>query len=115
MHSGALIAGGETTVTVTGNGCGGRNQEMVLAALSLISHKPIVFLSCGTDGIDGNSPVAGAIADGESLDKAINLNIEPTDFIVDNNSYAFFHALNDTILTGYTGGNVMDIQIILKQ
>ena len=114
LHPGVLIAGGETTVTVTGMGRGGRNQEMALSVLSGISHESIVFLSCGTDGIDGNSPAAGAITDGGRYKSAIKQNLRPEAFLADNNSYEFFHALGDAILTGYTGGNVMDIQIIIK-
>ena len=109
-----LIAGGETTVTVEGNGKGGRNQEMVLASVRNISNEAIVFLSCGTDGIDGNSSAAGAIADGYSHKKADLYRMEEEAYLANNNSYEFFEKLGDDITTGYTGTNVMDIQIIVK-
>ncbi len=109
-----IIAGGETTVTVKGDGMGGRNQEMVLAAVAPLSHEPVVFISCGTDGIDGTSPVAGAVADGESIERARRLGMKPDEYLERNDSHSFFHALGDTIITGYTGTNVMDIQIIVK-
>jgi len=109
-----LIAGGETTVTVRGKGKGGRNQEMVLAALKKISNEALVFLSCGTDGIDGNSPAAGAIADGYSYKKAEQKGLNPEEYLKENNSYEFFEKLGDAIITGYTGTNVMDLQIIVK-
>jgi len=113
-HS-VLIAGGETTVKVKGNGMGGRNQEMVLSAIKEINGLPMAFLSCGTDGIDGSSPAAGAIADGNSMKMAIKLNLNLDDFLSDNNSYEFFKVMDDAIITGYTGTNVMDIQIIVKR
>ncbi|RLF34345.1 MAG: glycerate kinase [Thermoplasmata archaeon] len=109
-----IIAGGETTVTVKGEGRGGRNQELVLAAVTHLSHEPLVFISCGTDGIDGNSPAAGAVADGESLEKAYRAGMKPEEYLERNDSYSFFHALGDDIITGYTGTNVMDIQIMVK-
>lgn len=113
-HS-VIITGGETTVKVKGNGLGGRNQEMVLSAIKEIDGLPIAFLSCGTDGIDGSSPAAGAIADGDSMKRAIKLNLSPDDFLQNNNSYEFFKIMDDTIVTGYTGTNVMDIQIIVRR
>lgn len=109
-----IIAGGETTVTVKGNGVGGRNQEMVLAAVAPLSHESVVFISCGTDGIDGNSPAAGAVADGESFAKAHRAGMNPEKYLERNDAHSFFHALGDAILTGYTGTNVMDIQIMVK-
>ena len=110
-----IIAGGETIVKVKGNGIGGRNQEMVLAALKEIDGMPIVFASIGTDGIDGNSKAAGAIADGESMERAMALHLNPDEFLENNDSYTFFEKLKDAIITGYTGTNVMDLQIILKR
>ena len=110
-----FIGGGETTVTVEGEGKGGRNQEMVLGAIKEIAGEPVVFLSCGTDGIDGNSPAAGAIADGESLARAKKLGLSPATFLENNDSYTFFERMGDAIMTGYTGTNVMDIQIIIKK
>lgn len=109
-----LIFGGETTVTVKGKGKGGRNQEMVLSAIKEIAGENIVFLSCGTDGIDGNSISAGAIADGYSHEKALKKELNIEEYLIDNNSYEFFKEMGDAIITGYTGTNVMDIQIIAK-
>lgn len=109
-----LIAGGETTVKVKGNGQGGRNQELVLAAMEELRNEPIVMLSCGTDGIDGNSPAAGAIIDGYSYGKARQLGLNPNEYLERNDSYSFFEKMRDAIITGYTGTNVMDIQIIVK-
>mgnify|MGYP000440782364 CR=1 FL=1 len=109
-----LIFGGETTVRVKGNGIGGRNQEIVLSAIEEIRDENIVFISCGTDGIDGNSPAAGAIADGYTYKKAIEKGLKINKFLEENNSYEFFRILGDTIITGYTGTNVMDIQLIGK-
>ncbi len=110
----ALIFGGETTVTVEGNGMGGRNQEIVLGAIKEIENERIVILSCGTDGIDGNSDAAGAVGDGMSLRRARELGMDADDYLRNNDSYQFFKKLGDLIITGQTGTNVMDIQIVIK-
>lgn len=89
-HQIVFISGGETTVTVTGSGRGGRNQEMVLGAVEHISQSSIVFGSIGTDGIDGRSDAAGAIADGFTLQRAKEKNLDLNSFLKDNNSYMFF-------------------------
>ncbi len=110
----ALIMGGETTVTVTGKGKGGRNQELVLAASIGISGLCNTALaSVGTDGIDGNSSAAGAIADAFTIKKAERLNLNPRKFLENNDSYSFFKRLCDTIQTGPTGTNVNDLLILL--
>ncbi|UCH71514.1 MAG: hypothetical protein JSW62_03700, partial [Thermoplasmatales archaeon] len=109
-----FISGGETTVTVTGNGKGGRNQEMVLGSIKELANSDVIFASFATDGIDGNSDAAGAIADEFSLEKAYEQNLDLDVFLKENNSYEFFRKLNDLIITGLTGTNVMDIQIIIK-
>ena len=72
-----------------------------------------MLLSCGTDGIDGNTEAAGAIVDGETMARARTLRLDPTDFLRENNSYAFFQALGDLIVTGPTGTNVADLLILL--
>ncbi len=109
-----LLFGGETTVTVTGNGKGGRNQEMVLSALQEIKNdKSIVFLSGGTDGIDGNSDAAGAVVDFESYEKALEKNLKIDDYLKNNDSYNFFKKTGDLIITKKTGTNVMDITILI--
>lgn len=110
----AFISGGETTVTIKGSGFGGRNQEMVLSSVKNIAGKNIVFSSFATDGIDGSSDAAGAIVDSFTLDKCKLRNIDPVEFLKDNNSYEFFKKLDDLLFTGPTGTNVMDIQVIVK-
>jgi len=110
----AFIAGGETTVTIKGKGKGGRNQEMVLSSVEKLADKDIVFTSFATDGIDGMSDASGAIADSYSKEKAYDLNLDPDGFLEDNNSYEFFKNLEDALITGPTGTNVMDIQLIIK-
>ena len=108
-----FISGGETTVTIKGKGKGGRNQEVVLGGVKRIANSDIVFASFATDGIDGKSDAAGAIADGFSFSRAINKELNPKKYLEENNSYEFFSRLNDLLITGPTGTNVMDIQLIL--
>jgi glycerate-2-kinase len=108
-----LITGGETTVKIKGNGKGGRNQELVLGGVESISNTDIVLASFATDGIDGSSIAAGAIADGFTFTKANKKRLDPQEFLEENNSYEFFSELNDVFITGPTGTNVMDIQLIL--
>jgi glycerate 2-kinase len=109
-----FITSGETTVTVRGSGTGGRNQEFVLSCVEEIAGKDIVVASFATDGIDGNSDVAGALADGFTLPRALKKKLNPCCFLEQNNSYVFFQELNDTLRTGLTGTNVMDIQILIR-
>jgi glycerate-2-kinase len=109
----AIISGGETTVVVRGPGKGGRNQELALAAVSLLKDREIVLLSCGTDGVDGPTEAAGAVADGETLDRALELGMAPESYLAENDSHGFFSCLGDAVVTGPTGTNVMDLQIIL--
>ena len=109
-----FISSGETIVTIKGNGRGGRNQEMILSAINDLKDSNIVFASIGTDGIDGNSDAAGAIADSFSFEKALDINLNPDLFLNNNNSYEFFNKINDLLFTGSTGTNVMDLQIIIK-
>ena len=109
-----LLFGGETTVTVRGKGRGGRNQELALAALAEIGGQDnILLLSGGTDGIDGNSSAAGAIADSGFYREASRQNLSIPSFLADNNSNAFFDAVGGLLKTGPTGTNVMDIIILL--
>ena len=109
-----FITGGETTVKVTGKGKGGRNQEMVLSLVKKIFKNKIVFASFATDGIDGNSDAAGAIADYYTYLRAQNKKLDPNKFLRENNSYEFFKKLGDLLITNKTGTNVMDIQILIK-
>ncbi len=107
----AFVSGGESTVTVKGKGMGGRNQEMSLAMVPIISGKKITFFSFGTDGVDGRSPAAGAIVDGASLQRSFQLGLNYMDYLDRNDSYNFFKTLSDLIITGPTGTNVMDVQV----
>ena len=110
----ALIAGGETIVHVKGEGRGGRNQELVLAAAVEIAGIPNVLVaSIGTDGIDGTTSVAGATADGDSVRIAADRGLDPQRYLDDNDAFGFFGSLHDLILTGSTGTNVLDVQIAL--
>ena len=107
-----LLGGGETTVTVRGRGIGGRNQEMCLSILIEIKDLPNVYFACiGTDGIDGNSPAAGALVDHRIYEEALKRNMDPQDYLDRNDSYTFFKSLNRAIETGPTGVNVGDLYI----
>jgi glycerate-2-kinase len=110
----AIVAGGETTVTVIGKGIGGRNQELALAAVPKISGiNGAVLASMSTDGVDGPTNAAGAIVDGKTLVKAAKKGLAPEEFLTENNSYNFFSNLEDLIFTGQTGTNVNDITVMV--
>lgn len=111
----ALIAGGETTVTLSDTrGKGGRNQEIILAAaLKLDGIEGIIVGSCGTDGNDGPTDAAGAIANGKSVARAKKLGMDSEEFLRRHDAYHFFNKLDDLIITGPTNTNVMDIHCIL--
>jgi glycerate 2-kinase len=109
----AIVADGEVSSPVTGNGIGGRNSAFALACVPKIAGKQIAVLSAGTDGIDGNSPAAGAVADGETMARALAANLEPGDFFRRSDAYNFFARLDDAILTGPTGNNLRDLRILL--
>jgi len=109
----AIFAGGEVSSPVTGEGIGGRNLAFALACVPKIAGKKIVVLSAGTDGIDGNSPAAGAVADGETLGRARKARIEPAEFLQRSDAYNFFKVLGDEIVTGPTGNNLRDLRILL--
>jgi len=109
-----LISGGETTVTLKGDGIGGRNLEFALAAaIDIAGHPDIAILSGGTDGTDGPTPAAGAIVDHGTLDAASAAGLDAQEFLENNNSYPFFEQLGDLIITGPTDTNVMDLRIVL--
>jgi hydroxypyruvate reductase len=111
-----FISGGETTVTLRGEGLGGRNQEFALAcALALDGVPAAAALSGGTDGTDGPTDAAGAIADGRTLERARKLGLDSAAFLARNDSYHFFDALGDLIRTGPTGTNVMDVRLLLTR
>jgi glycerate 2-kinase len=108
-----LLVGGETTVTVTGDGLGGRNQEVALGFSLNIRGERVRALFAGTDGTDGPTGAAGAFVDDETVYRAEELRLRPAAFLLANNSYRFFESLGDLFITGPTGTNVMDIGIIL--
>ncbi len=110
-----LIFGGETTVTVTGPGKGGRNSETALAFSMEIMGHDIVGLFCGTDGIDGPTDAGGAICDGKTRERAREINLSARERLAQNDSYAFFEKLGDLIKTGPTGTNVMDIGLVILE
>ena len=109
-----LISGGEFSCPVRGDGRGGRNLETVLRCAIGLEHQPGVILSAGTDGIDGNSPAAGAIADETTISHARSLGLDPADFVARSDSYSFFEKLKSLIVTGPTGTNVRDVRILIK-
>lgn len=110
------ISGGETTVTVTGSGTGGRNTELALSfAIEAENLKGVTLLSAGTDGTDGPTDAAGAIADGSSVEKARGMGCDPGKHLADNDSYHFFSRIDSLIRTGPTGTNVMDVQIMVVE
>jgi glycerate 2-kinase len=110
----AIVIGGETTVTVRRGGKGGRNQELALAAAIRISKiEGCVIASLSTDGVDGPTDAAGAVADCYSAQRAIEMGFAPEEFLEENDSYTFFSNLGDLILTGPTGTNVNDISVII--
>jgi len=108
-----LISGGEVTVKVVNGGTGGRNQQFALACARKISGEAITVLSAGTDGIDGNSPAAGAIVDGSTLERARARGLDPEAHLAGFNAYPFFESLGDAITTGPTGNNLRDLRILL--
>jgi hydroxypyruvate reductase len=111
-----LISGGETTVTLRGDGLGGRNQEFALAcALALDGVAGAVALSGGTDGTDGPTEAAGAVADGRTLECARARGLDAAAALQRNDSYHFFDALGDLIRTGPTGTNVMDVRLLMAR
>lgn len=111
----AIFAGGELNSAVTGDGIGGRNSAFVLACVPKIAGKKIAVLSAGTDGIDGNSPAAGAVADGETMARAGQAGMDPADFLRRCDAFGFFARLDDAVVTGPTGNNLRDLRILLAQ
>ncbi|MEM3556059.1 MAG: glycerate kinase [Candidatus Micrarchaeia archaeon] len=115
LKKGSFVAGGETTVKVTGKGAGGRNQEVALScALAIAGFSELLFASFGTDGVDGNSPAAGAVVDGLTISKSKELGVDAEVFQKNNDTYNFFRILGDCIITGATGTNLNDVMIGLK-
>jgi glycerate 2-kinase len=110
----ALLWGGETTVTVTGGGTGGRNQELALsAAFTLDNHDGITIASLATDGSDGPTAAAGAIVNRGTILRALRLGLDPAAALRDNDSHALLDAVGDLVRTGPTGTNVNDLIMAL--
>ena len=108
-----LLSGGEVTVYVENGGTGGRNQQFALYCAGKIAGENICILSAGSDGIDGNSPAAGAIVDGTTSERAKKLSLDVNTHLKNFNAYPFFEALGDAIITGATGNNLRDLRILL--
>ena len=109
-----FLSGGETTVTIRGKGLGGRNQEFVLAAtIALGKTSGVTIFSAGTDGIDGPTDAAGAVADSSTLLRACAQKLDARSFLDNNDSYHFFEWVGGLVKTGPTGTNVMDVRILL--
>ena len=106
-----LLSGGEVTVKVANGGTGGRNQQFALACAAKISGEAITVLSAGTDGIDGNSPAAGAIVDGSTLDRARARGLDAETHLAGFNAYPFFQSVGDAVVTGPTGNNLRDLRV----
>jgi glycerate 2-kinase len=109
-NPGCIVVGGETTVTLTGNGKGGRNTELALAAVSELADFPeVMLITLATDGEDGPTDAAGAVVTGETLRRATGLGLHPEPFLERNDSYTFFSILDDLLKPGPTGTNVNDL------
>ena len=109
-----ILSGGETTVTIRGNGLGGRNQEFALAgALEISGMEKVVLLSGGTDGTDGPTDATGAVADHTTVLRAESMGLDPKGHLENNDAYPFFKKMGDLLITGPTHTNVMDVRIIL--
>jgi len=110
-----IVAGGETTVTLTGNGKGGRNTELALAAVKELADFPgVMLVTLATDGEDGSTDAAGAVVTGETFRRASGLGLHPGDFLKRNDSYSFFSALDDLLKPGPTGTNVNDLVLLFN-
>ncbi len=111
----AIFAGGEVSSPVTGEGIGGRNSAFVLACVPKIAGKKIAVLSAGTDGVDGNSSAAGAVADGETFSRARVAGMDIGDFLRRSDAHNFFARMGDAVVTGPTGNNLRDLRILLAE
>jgi len=109
-----LVLGGETTVTLRGDGKGGRNQEMALSAALALAGWPDLLVAClATDGTDGPTDAAGAFADGSTVPRAAALGMRAAEYLARNDAYPFFHRLGDLIIIGPTQTNVNDLALVL--
>jgi glycerate 2-kinase len=108
-----IVAGGETTVTLRGDGLGGRNQELALGAVAeLAGLEGVVLVALATDGDDGPTNAAGAVVTGETLSRGQTLGLHPSTFLARNDSYPYFQTLGDLLLTGPSGTNVNDLTFL---
>jgi glycerate 2-kinase len=108
-----LISGGEVTVKVTNSGVGGRNQQFALACAQKVAGENIAVLSAGTDGVDGNSPAAGAVVDGTTIERARGRGLDALAELERFDAYPLFKALGDAIEIGPTGNNLRDLRMVL--
>ncbi len=114
-HNLCLIAGGETTVTISGQGSGGRNQELALAAISeLAGMSDVLLVTLATDGEDGPTDAAGAVVSGLTAKRAKDAGLSVTDYLNHNDSYHFFEQLGDLLKIGSTGTNVNDLTFLFR-
>jgi glycerate 2-kinase len=111
----AVIADGEVSSPVRGKGIGGRNAAFVLACVKKIAGKRVAVLSAGTDGVDGNSPAAGAVADGDTWERGQAIGLNARYMFRESDSYSYFARLGDTLVTGPTGNNLRDLRILLAE
>ncbi len=111
----AVIADGEVSSPVRGNGTGGRNSAFALVCAERIAGRPITVLSGGTDGVDGNSPAAGAVADGGTIARGAADGMDACDYMERSDAWTYFHRLGDTLETGPTGNNLRDLRILLHE
>ncbi len=111
----AVMADGELSSPVIGDGIGGRNSAFVLTCAPRIAGKAIAVFSAGTDGIDGNSPAAGAVADGDTFSRGEAAGLDVGDFLSRSDAYNFFERLGDLVVTGPTGNNLRDLRILLAR
>lgn len=111
----ALIADGEVSSPVTGDGVGGRNSAFVLTCVPKIAGKKICVLSAGTDGIDGNSVAAGAVADGDTMSRARAAGMNAANFLRRSDAFTFFDRLGDAVVSGPTGNNLRDLRILFAE
>ncbi|MCK5120310.1 MAG: glycerate kinase, partial [Candidatus Latescibacteria bacterium] len=114
LRPACVLSGGETTVTIRGDGKGGRNQEFALAgAMAIEGMRDVVLFSAGTDGTDGPTDAAGGMVDGGTVARAFEKGLDPRDFLERNDSYAFLDQVGDLVVTGPTGTNVMDVRLVM--
>ena len=111
----ALVADGEVASPVTGQGIGGRNSAFALACVEKIAGRKITVLSAGTDGIDGNSPAAGAVCDGGTMERAKAMGMDAATYLRQSDAYTYFDKLGDAVITGPTNNNLRDLRIFLAE